>query len=96
MDARITELQHGVLVERAEVNADFDRIGSTAGCAEGFVERGQLVDHRIRVAILEQREPAVALAHDALDSLGQVDCDVWAEKDDGTRACLGSASALRD
>jgi len=26
----------------------------------------------------------------------RVHCDVWAEKDDGTRACLGSASALRD
>jgi hypothetical protein len=26
----------------------------------------------------------------------RVHCDVWAEKDDGTRVCLGSASALRD
>ena len=26
----------------------------------------------------------------------RVHCDVWAEKDDGTRIALGSASALRD
>jgi hypothetical protein len=26
----------------------------------------------------------------------RVHCDVWAEKDDGARVCLGSASALRD
>jgi hypothetical protein len=26
----------------------------------------------------------------------RVHCDVWAEKDDGTRVTLGSASALRD
>jgi hypothetical protein len=26
----------------------------------------------------------------------RVHCDVWADKDDGTRVCLGTASALRD